>query len=113
MKFVKPEAIPFMIVWKELVVVASMLEVMIDEVDVTPFTTDVSTFAAAESEFEFTKLAVVVAVTPFTIDVSTKLFVVVDMVRVCEVPAFMRAWRSVLVATPLMMVVRTVPDAAS
>lgn len=58
------------------------LEVIIDEVAVTPFTTEVRMLAAAESVFAFTKLAVVVAITPFTTEVRTKLLVVVETVNV-------------------------------
>lgn len=59
------------------------------------------------------KFAVVVAITPLTTEVRTKLLVVVEMVRVCEVPASIIDWRSVEVATPLIVVVRTVPEAES
>ena len=113
MKLVNPDAIPLMIVWKELVVVASAFEVIIDDVDTTPFTVEVRTFAAAERLFPLMKLAVVVAITPFTTEVSTKSLVVVEMARVCDVPAFMIDCRSVLVETPLIVVVRIVPEAES
>lgn len=113
MMFANPELIPFTITSKTLAEEEATLEVMIEEVDVTPFTVEVSTLAAADSEFAFTKFAVVVATTPFTIEVRTKSLVVVEMVSVCEVPALMIDWRSVEVATPLIVVVSTVPEAES
>ena len=59
------------------------------------------------------KLAVVVEVTPLTVEVRVKLLVVVDTVRTLVVPALMIDWRSVEVATPLIVVVSTVPEAES
>jgi hypothetical protein len=86
---------------------------MIEDVEVTPLTTEVSSFTAEVREFWSMKLAVVVEVTPLTVEVRVKLLVVVDTVRTLVVPALMMDWRSVEVATPLTVEVRTVPEAVS
>jgi hypothetical protein len=57
------------------------------------------------------KLAVVVEVTPFTVEVRVKLLVEVETVRTLVVPELMMDWRSVEVATPFTVEVRTVPEA--
>lgn len=90
-----------------------VLELMIEDVEVTPLTTEVSSFTAEVREFWSMKLAVVVEVTPLTVEVRVKLLVVVDTVRTLVVPALMMDWRSVEVATPLTVEVRTVPEAVS
>ena len=90
-----------------------VLELMIEEVEVTPLTTEVSSFTAEVSEFWSMKLAVVVEVTPLTVEVRVKLLVEVETVSTLVVPALMMDWRSVEVATPLTVEVRTVPEAVS
>lgn len=80
--FARPELIPFTITSNTFAEDEATLEVMIEEVDVTPFTVEVRTLAAAEREFWLTKFAVVVATTPLTTEVRTKSFVVVDIERV-------------------------------
>ena len=88
-----------------------VFELTRDEVEVTPFTTLVRVFTAEVSAFWFMKLAVVVETTPLTVEVRVKLLVEVETVRRLVVPEFMIDCRSVLVATPLMVVVRRVPEA--
>lgn len=90
-----------------------VLELMIEEVEVTPLTTEVSSLTAEVRAFWLMKLAVVVEVTPFTVEVRVKLLVEVETVRTLVVPALMMDWRSVEVATPLTVEVRTVPEAVS
>lgn len=63
----------------------SVLELMIEVEEATPFTTDVSVFTALERSFELTKLAVVVVITPFVSEVRMKLLVEVETERVWEV----------------------------
>jgi hypothetical protein len=66
-----------------------VLELIKEEVEVTPFTTLVSVFTAEVSAFWLMKLAVVVEVTPFTLEVRVKELVEVETVRTLVVPAFM------------------------
>ena len=85
-------------------------EVMMDDVEVTPLIAEVSVLTAEESVLASTKLAVVVATIPLTVEVSVKELVEVETVSVCDVDDAMRLVRSVEVATPLIVVVRIVPD---
>ena len=82
MMFVRPEVMPLTITSNTLAEEEATFEVIMEEVEVTPFTVEVSTFAAAESVLLLMKLAVVVAMTPFTVDVSTKSLVEVEIVKV-------------------------------
>lgn len=84
-------------------------ELMILVEEATPLTVEVRVLTADARSLLFTKLAVVVAVLPLTMEVRTKELVEVEMVRVLEVDDATRLVKSVEVATPLMVVVRTVP----
>ena len=88
-------------------------ELIRDVVVLTPFTVEVSVLTAEERSFVLMNRPVVVAVTPFTTEVSVKEFVVVDMVRVFDVEDATRLARLVDVATPLTVVVSTVPEVES
>lgn len=73
MKFVTAEDIPFTTVWKVLVVVDRVFELIVDAVLVTPFTTLVIVFTEEEREFVVvgrSPTIEVVLVTPFTLDVT-------------------------------------------
>ena len=59
------------------------------------------------------KFAVVVATFPFTIEVRVRELVDVETVRVFEVLEATRFVRLVVVATPLILVVRVVPEVKS
>ena len=86
-----------------------VLELIIEEVPVTPLTIDVNSLTAEERAFWLMKLAVVVEVTPFTVDERVKELVEVETVNTLVVPAFMIDWRSVDVATPFTIEVSIVP----
>ena len=90
---------------------AASVELLIKEVEEeTPFMIEVSVLTAEKSELLLMKLAVVVATFPLTVEVRTKELVEVETVSVFEVEDATRLVRSVVVATPLMVVVRTAPD---
>jgi hypothetical protein len=88
----------------------SVEELMMDVEVASPLIVEVSVFTADERSFELRKDAVVVAVLPLTIEVRVKELVLVDTVRVLEVEDATRLVRSVVVATPLMVVVRVAPE---
>jgi hypothetical protein len=67
-----------------------LFELISVEVEMIPFTFEVKVFRALLSKLEFTKLVVVVAILPFTILVSTKLFVVVEIVKILLVEEAIR-----------------------
>jgi hypothetical protein len=88
---------------------ARVFELIREEVEVTPFTIEVSSLTALVREFEFTKLAVVVEITPFTFEVKVKLLVVVDTVRTLTVPDAKTALRLVVATTPFTIDESSVP----
>jgi hypothetical protein len=83
---------------------------MIEVVDATPFTDEVRVLTAEARRLALMKLAVVVAVLPFTTEVSVNELVDVETVSVFDVEDATRLVRSVVVATPFMVVVSVVPD---
>ena len=85
-------------------------ELMIEVEDATPFTVEVRVLRAEARRLALMKLAVVVACLPFTTDVSVKELVDVETVSVFDVEDATRLVRSVVVATPFMVVVRKAPD---
>lgn len=85
-------------------------ELMIDVLEDTPLIVEVSVLTAEARSLLLRKLAVVVATFPFMIEVSMKELVEVDTESVFEVDDATRLVKSVDVATPLMVVVRVVPD---
>jgi hypothetical protein len=58
-----------------------LLEFIIVDVEISPFTIEVRVFTAEVSEFWFTNFAVVVEITPLTFDVNSKEFVEVEIVK--------------------------------
>ena len=95
------EAIPLIIVWKVLVVVERVLVLMIDEVEITPFTLDVRVLVAEERllvVLDASRLLKFVEVaTPFTVEVRIDPLVdrALDLITV------------VVADTPLIVVVST------
>ncbi len=85
---------------------ALMIEVLV----ATPLMVEVRILAADTKSLLFIKRAVVVAGNPLMMEVRTKELVDVAMVSVFEVEDAIRLARLVDVATPLMIVVRSVPD---
>lgn len=110
MIFAKVDCTPFMMVEKRLLVEVAILLLIMVEVATTPLVVLVKVFKADDKVLEFTKFAVVVATLPFTIEVRVSELVEVDTVSVFEVDEAIRLLRSVEVATPLMRVVRVVPE---
>lgn len=88
-------------------------EVMIEVEEETPLTVEVRVFTADCRSLELRKVAVVVATRPFTVEVRVKELVLVDTVSVLDVDDATRLVRSVVVAMPLMVVVRVAPDVES
>jgi hypothetical protein len=87
-----------------------MVEELIIEVEVaSPLMVEVSVLTADVRSLLLRKDAVVVAVLPLMIDVRVKELVEVDTESVFEVEDATKLVRSVVVATPLMVVVRVVP----
>ena len=60
----------------------TVLELIIEDVDIIPLTSEVKVLMADISKLAFIKFAVVVAVTPLTTEVRVKLFVLVDTLSV-------------------------------
>ena len=87
----------------------SVEELMIEVDDETPLMMEVRVLTAEERELALMKDAVVVATLPLTVEVRVKELVEVETVRVLEVEEATRLVKSVVVATPLMMVVRVAP----
>ena len=87
-------------------------ELITEVVAVRPLIVDVKALTADVRALLFTKLAVVVAVLPLITDVRIKELVEVDIESVFEVELATRLVRSVVVAMPLMVVVRVVPEVA-
>jgi hypothetical protein len=83
---------------------------MRDVDDETPLMIEVRVLTAESRELLLMKLAVVVATFPLTVEVRIKELVEVDTVSVFEVDDATRLVRSVVVATPLMVVVRILPE---
>jgi hypothetical protein len=105
--------IPLMIVVTTPPLAVIVDEVMID-VDVeSPLMVEVRVLRADCRSFELRKFAVVVAIFPLTVEVRTNELVVVETVRVFEVEEAIRLVRSVVVAIPLMVLVRIAPDVES
>ncbi len=85
-------------------------EVMIEVLVARPLMVEVRVLTADVRSFPLTNRAVVVATLPLTTEVSMKELVDVETVSVFEVDDATRAVRSVVVATPLIVVVRRVPE---
>ncbi len=101
---------PLMMVVTTPALAESVEELMMDvEVEI-PLTVEVRVLTADCRSLELRKDAVVVATRPFTVEVRVKELVLVDTVRVFAVEDATRLVRSVVVATPLMVVVRVAPD---
>lgn len=88
---------------------ASSLEVIIEEVAITSFTLEVRVFIEASKVFLLINDPVVVATFPFTVEVSIKVLVEVEISKRLEVDEATKLAKSVVVATPLIMVVKVVP----
>lgn len=84
-------------------------ELIIEVEEATPLIVEVSVLTAEAKSWLLMKLAVVVAVLPLTIEVRMNELVEVDTVRIFEVDEATRLVRSVVVATPLMVVVSDEP----
>jgi hypothetical protein len=97
----------FVVITPELALI--LLLFIIELLEVIPLTFVVKVFKAEARVLVFIKLAVVVATIPLTFEVNTKELVPVEILKLFKVPEFIIDCRSVLVATPLMVVVRTVP----
>ncbi len=90
---------------------AERVEELIMDVEVeSPLIVEVRVFTADERSLLFRKRAVVVAICPFTVEVSVKELVLVDTVSALDVEEATRLVRSVVVAMPLMVVVRVAPE---
>jgi hypothetical protein len=87
----------------------SVLELMREEVEITPLTTEVNSFTAEDREFWLMKLAVVVEITPLTLEVRRKELVEVEVVRMLVVPEAKTAVRLVVAKTPFTLEESTVP----
>ena len=80
-----------------------MLELIIVEVEITPFITELITFIADASELEFMILALVEVDTPFTLEVKVNEFVLVDIFKTLE------DIKVVVAITPFTFVVKIFP----
>ncbi len=100
---------PLMTVVTTPALAESVEELMMDVEVESPLMVEVRVFTADERSLLFKKRAVVVATWPFTVEVRVKELVLVDTVSVLDVDDATRLVRSVVVAIPLMVVVRVVP----
>jgi len=80
-----------------------VLELIIVEVEITPFITELITFIADASELEFMILALVEVDTPFTLEVKVNEFVLVDIFKTLE------DIKVVVAITPFTFVVKIFP----
>jgi len=88
----------------------TILELIILADSDTPFTEEVRVLIAEIRLLSLIKDPVVVACLPFTVEVRVKVLVEVEMVKVLEVEEATSPAKSVVVATPLITVVKFVPS---
>ncbi len=99
-----------MIVVTTPLVADTVEELIIEAEEATPLIDEVSVLTAEVRALVSMKLAVVVATLPLTVEVNVNELVEVAIVSVWDVDEATRLVRSVDVATPLIVVVSTVPD---